>query len=335
MSIPLAATLTTNTSTDAADWSGDGTLFISGNFAAGTAKLQLSPDAGLTWIDATDEAGVVPTLTASGAINFSTGNCKVRANLTGATVAAGTAQIETRTPAGPAAAAAGVTVSLLRNPSVGDVLRIHTTPTAFLDFTFVDAGATGNQVNLGANSTLTATALRAKLVATGRPCTGTVTTLILASTPAGVAGNGWSVGEFPVEPGNHFLSTDAAPYTGGRETGTLAASGNVTVTVVGNYLPVTPRVLTVPVMEGDTLSEWTDRIRQALIMDPGVNYTIGGTGANITLTRPAPFAANDGTLNVAIANGVPSPGVTVSATSTNTTAGVATTPSLAISLQPR
>ena len=47
-------------------------------------------------------------------------------------------------------------------------------------------------------------------------------------------------------------------------------------------------------------------------------YTVGGTGANITLTRTV-AANNDSTLNIAVAAGL---GVSAITTSTNTTAGV-------------
>jgi hypothetical protein len=48
-------------------------------------------------------------------------------------------------------------------------------------------------------------------------------------------------------------------------------------------------------------------------------YTVGGTGADITLTRAGTPVANDSTLNVAIAAGL---GVSAITNSTNTTAGV-------------
>lgn len=50
-------------------------------------------------------------------------------------------------------------------------------------------------------------------------------------------------------------------------------------------------------------------------------YTVGGTGADVTLTRTVP-AANDATLNIAYTNGTCT-GLTPDASSTNTTAGAA------------
>ena len=53
-------------------------------------------------------------------------------------------------------------------------------------------------------------------------------------------------------------------------------------------------------------------------------FTIGGTTTAISLTSKR-AAANDGTLNIALANGTPSPGITPASSSADTTAGVADT----------
>lgn len=108
--------------------------------------------------------------------------------------------------------------------------------------------------------------------------------------------------------------------------GTATGAGNVTIVITSAILDVSPRTIQVPVLLGDTASAWAAKVRTALIQNGDVSshYNVGGTGTSISLTaRKA--AANDSTLNISIANGSPSPGITGDATSDNTTAGVAPT----------
>jgi phage tail sheath gpL-like len=108
--------------------------------------------------------------------------------------------------------------------------------------------------------------------------------------------------------------------------GTATASGNVTVVITGAILDSNPRTIQVPVANGDTAAVWGGKVRAALLRDGDIvtHYLVGGTGAEIMLTaRKA--AANDGTLNINLTNGSPSPGITADGTSDNTTAGVAPT----------
>ena len=108
--------------------------------------------------------------------------------------------------------------------------------------------------------------------------------------------------------------------------GTTTLAGNVTIVVTSAILDISPLTIQVPVLLGDTASAWAAKVRTALIQNGDVSshYNVGGTGASISLTaRKA--AANDSTLNIAISNGSPSPGITADATSDNTTAGVAPT----------
>lgn len=77
---------------------------------------------------------------------------------------------------------------------------------------------------------------------------------------------------------------------------------------------------------GDDLALVAARARVALAQDPviGAFFSFSGSGANIVMTAKAqPEAANDGTMNLALANGDPSSGLTPVASSANTTAGVA------------
>jgi hypothetical protein len=115
--------------------------------------------------------------------------------------------------------------------------------------------------------------------------------------------------------------------------GTASASGNVSVTVTGAGMTGSPLTISVPVVNGDTAAVWAAKVRTALSANATIasRYTVGGSTTAISLTRK-PFDIfgvdyifpNDVTLNIAIANGSPSPGITAAATSANTTAGVET-----------
>jgi phage tail sheath gpL-like len=108
--------------------------------------------------------------------------------------------------------------------------------------------------------------------------------------------------------------------------GTAADDGNVTVVVTSAILDASPVSLSVAVLSGDTASVWAGKVRTALTQNGDVasRYNVSGTGATITLTaRKA--AANDSTLNISLANGSPSPGITPDTVSENTTLGAAPT----------
>lgn len=78
--------LTTNGNTEVENWHGrDGTVFATGSFGGGAVNLQASLD-GVVWFDCTDATGSVVSLSTNGAFSFSIGSCKLRLNLTGATV---------------------------------------------------------------------------------------------------------------------------------------------------------------------------------------------------------------------------------------------------------
>ncbi|MBI3654069.1 MAG: hypothetical protein HY231_23815 [Acidobacteria bacterium] len=107
--------------------------------------------------------------------------------------------------------------------------------------------------------------------------------------------------------------------------GTIGASGagNATVIVTSAGMSGSPITLNVAVANNDTASQVATKIRTALNANATIaaRFTIGGSGADITLTRVA-AAANDATLNVSIDNGTCT-GLTSAPTSANTTAGVA------------
>ncbi|HEU4341002.1 MAG TPA: hypothetical protein VFU31_05475 [Candidatus Binatia bacterium] len=103
--------------------------------------------------------------------------------------------------------------------------------------------------------------------------------------------------------------------------GTITGTGNASVTVTARGMNGSPKTISVAVTSGDTASLVGAAIRLALATDADVAalFLTGGSGANITLTSHT-YAANDSTLNIAIANGTCT-GLTAAPTSTNTTAG--------------
>lgn len=103
--------------------------------------------------------------------------------------------------------------------------------------------------------------------------------------------------------------------------GTITGSGNASVTVTARGMNGSPKTISVAVTNGDLAAVTAAAIRLALATDADVAalFLTGGTGANITLTSHT-YAANDSTLNIAIANGTCT-GLTAAPTSTNTTAG--------------
>jgi len=105
--------------------------------------------------------------------------------------------------------------------------------------------------------------------------------------------------------------------------GTITGSGNATITVTAAGMTGSPHAVSVAVTNGDTASVVAGKCRTALAADADVSsfFAVGGTGATIVLTALLP-AANDGTMNIASANGTCT-GLTTEASSTATTAGVA------------
>jgi len=104
-----------------------------------------------------------------------------------------------------------------------------------------------------------------------------------------------------------------------------SSSGNLTVTVTSANLTGSPIVLTVAVLDTDnTAALVAAKIRNTLRANRVINsrFRTSGSSASVVLTDRYK-AANDGTLNIAIAGG--STGVSDAASSANTTAGVAGT----------
>jgi hypothetical protein len=132
------------------------------------------------------------------------------------------------------------------------------------------------------------------------------------------------------------VCTGSAAFVAGVaqvETATVIAaagatsSGNCIVTVTGSTLTGSPLAVTIPLT---TSANTAILVASALASGLNANaaiaakYSVASSGADIVLTVKADangnFLANDGTLNIAIPSGL---GITAASTSTDTTAGVA------------
>ncbi len=104
--------------------------------------------------------------------------------------------------------------------------------------------------------------------------------------------------------------------------GTITSSGDAQVIVTAAGMTGNPKTLAVAVLENDTAAQWAEKIRTALTDDAAITamFTVGGADASIILTRKV-YAADDGTLNVALADGT-CVGITAAPASANTQAGV-------------
>lgn len=111
----------------------------------------------------------------------------------------------------------------------------------------------------------------------------------------------------------------AAP-TSTDTTAGKAGSGNLSVTVTTALLQ-SPEVVSVAVVRGDTASQWAEKVRAALTANENISeyFTVGGTTTAISLTTKSK-AANDTTLNIAIAAGTAN-GITPVVSSADTHTG--------------
>ena len=105
--------------------------------------------------------------------------------------------------------------------------------------------------------------------------------------------------------------------------GTITAAGNASVVVTAAGMTGSPKTILVPVEEGDDAAAIAGKIRAALAADAAITalFAVSGDTDKIILTRLI-RAANDATLNIAIADGTCT-GITEAANSANTTGGVA------------
>lgn len=129
-----------------------------------------------------------------------------------------------------------------------------------------------------------------------------------------------SVSKITVPARTHTATPQAETATA---VGTITGNGNASVVVTAAGMTGTPKTIDVAVLSSDVASAWAAKVRTALGLDAAVIalFTVGGTGAEITLTRKT-AADDDASLNIALDNGTCT-GITTAASSVDTTAGVA------------
>lgn len=105
--------------------------------------------------------------------------------------------------------------------------------------------------------------------------------------------------------------------------GTVTTAGNATLTVTAAGMTGSPKAISVAVSLNDSAAVVAQKVRETLALDSAVTalFDVSGVGIAVALTRKV-AAANDATLNIAIANGTCA-GLTAVPTSTDTTPGVA------------
>jgi len=104
--------------------------------------------------------------------------------------------------------------------------------------------------------------------------------------------------------------------------GVVEDAGNAAVTITGALIAGSPVVLAVAVAADDTPALYAPKIAAAINLNAAIAalYVASSIGATVILTAISP-AANDGTLNIAIATGTAT-GITAAPDSAETTAGV-------------
>jgi hypothetical protein len=134
--------------------------------------------------------------------------------------------------------------------------------------------------------------------------------------------------------GSDAWVTGTAQVETATAVGTIGSgNGNAEITVTCDSMDNSPKTILVDVTSGDTAAVWAGKVRTALAADVDVAsvFSVGGASTAIVLTAKSIndsigvdfFPDNDATINIAIDNGTCT-GITPAATSTNTTAGVAT-----------
>ena len=112
-------------------------------------------------------------------------------------------------------------------------------------------------------------------------------------------------------------------------TGNVTGAGDMAVIITAAGMEHSPKTILVPVMTADvTPALIMAKARAVVAADENVlsMFSVGGTGAALVLTRAPRAVANDATLNISLGGtGTTATGITVAATSADTTAGVAPT----------
>jgi hypothetical protein len=126
-----------------------------------------------------------------------------------------------------------------------------------------------------------------------------------------------------IQPGDVIISGGTKQVETATAAGDISSSGNLAVTVTAAGMTNSPKIVNVAVLDTDNDgSAIAAKIRAALAADVDVSayFVVSGATDQIILTRRA-AAANDATMNIALANGTAA-GLTAAPTSANTTAGV-------------
>jgi hypothetical protein len=135
--------------------------------------------------------------------------------------------------------------------------------------------------------------------------------------------------------GSTAFVAGAAQVETATAAGTVTTGGNAEVVVTATGMTGSPKTYAVAVATSDTPTFWAAKVRTALNADTAFTalYTASGSGTAIVATRKPTatftvpggtlnlFAANDSSLNIALATGTAS-GITTAGTSSNTTVGV-------------
>ncbi len=124
-------------------------------------------------------------------------------------------------------------------------------------------------------------------------------------------------------PGDVSISGGTKQVETATVAGNISSAGNLSITVTAAGMTNSPKVVPVAVLDtDDTGAQIATKIRAALAADVDVNgfFVVSGATDQVIITARA-AAANDATMNIAQANGSAA-GLTISATSANTTAGI-------------
>ena len=147
------------------------------------------------------------------------------------------------------------------------------------------------------------------------------TTLVLCCATAQAANITQAVND--ASGASSFASAGNTQQETATAVGTITTAGNLLVTVTSANVVGSPLVFNVPVLLGDVANTVATNIRAALNANAAITaqFTVGGTGAAVLLTGnvTTPIPLNDGTLNIAIANGTAA-GITPVVNSANTRA---------------
>lgn len=180
-----------------------------------------------------------------------------------------------------------------------------------------------NDVKVGKDSTVTSLSSATKIVSFDAILNGASTDLVIDLSDLDSTGTtAWTAGTAQVETGTVV--------------GTVTTAGNAEVIVTAADVTGSPVTLSVAVANTDTASQVATKIRTDIAANTAIStyYTVSGAGADVVLTHKGTvqytiqgtstpvYPANDATLNISIDNDTCA-GLTTAATSTNTTAGVA------------